>query len=250
MDYRNPARCGPVEDDEMEDHGAARNVAEEHDDPSIGPLLSCEPFSSTSLQISGATSLQISCSVPPTAAADCRWSPDVISAFHKLPSFNEEEVDALNSFLGLSMTRQPLGVKDFLLDFQDHPDHYKQLRRLAQKLKSLGREDVVSAMHREGAVLRWLGPVLPEEHLIRDFVPSLWMSLTVKLSLSHHKGYDWKWLAHRLAIPSHFIDLWEEQGGVPAENVLKTWQVKVSEATVGRLFDLLIEHREDLAAML
>ncbi|XP_077140272.1 uncharacterized protein LOC143805185 isoform X1 [Ranitomeya variabilis] len=259
MDYHNPVRCGPVEDDEMEDHREVRNIAEEHDDPtenipSIGPLLSCEPFSTKSLQISidcnSTTSLQISCSVPPTATADCRWSPDVISTFHKLPALNEDIVATLNSLLSLSMPRQPLDVKDFLVDFQDHPDNYKQLRRLAQKLKSLGRKDVVKAMHNEGAILRWLGPVLPEEHLVRDIVPSLWVQLTVKLSLFHPKGYDWKWLANQLSIPSHFLDLWEQQGGLPAENVLKTWQVKVSEATVGRLFDLLIEHREDLAAML
>ncbi|XP_044162040.1 uncharacterized protein LOC122946453 isoform X2 [Bufo gargarizans] len=216
MDLYRQVRGGPVEDDETGDYGAARNIAEEHEDPT----------------------------------QDFRWSPDVLFACDKLPALKSEEVKTLGSLLGLSSTSLPVGVKDFLVAFEGHPDHCQQLRKLAQQLKSLGREDLVSAMHREKAALRWLGPVLPEGHLVRDLVPSLWVPLTVKLSLSHPQGYDWKWLAEQLSIPRDFIDLWEQQGGVPADKVLKAWQVKVSEATVGRLFDLLIEHREDLAAML
>ncbi|XP_075691073.1 uncharacterized protein LOC142659147 [Rhinoderma darwinii] len=244
-DRHTQERRGPVEDDETEDYGSVYNKAEEHDDSteniySIGSLHSYN---------SSFTSLQISGSIPPTVA-DFRWSPDVLSAFDKLPALNSDDVKTLNSFLGLSLTSRPVDIKNFLVDFQRNPDHYTLLRKLTQQLKSMGRGDIVNAMHKEKAALRWLGPALPEEHLIRDIVPSLWVPLTVKLSLSHREGYDWKWLAEQLSISRDFIDLWEQQGGVPADNVMKTWQVKVSEATVGRLFDLLIEHREDLAAML
>ncbi|XP_056394494.1 uncharacterized protein LOC130290632 [Hyla sarda] len=212
MDHGIKVRLEPVEDDEMEHHGAVRNVAEEHDDPtgfSIGPLRSYEP---------SFTSLQISWSIPPTVAMFC-WSTDVLSAFDHLPVLDSEEVESLNSFLSLPSSSQPVSVRNFLVAFQSRPDLYTHLRKLAQQLKSLGRTDIVKAMHREKAALQWL-------------------------------GYDWKWLAEHLSIPRHFIDLWQEQGGIPADNVLKTWQVKVNEATVGRLFDLLIEHREDLAALL
>ncbi|XP_071981096.1 uncharacterized protein [Engystomops pustulosus] len=244
MDHHEQVTRGPVEDDELEGHGAVRNIAEEHDDltefySSIGPLISQDPTSISSLQISH--------SIRPTEH-DFHWSPDVLSAFDKLPALNTEEVKSHNYVPGLSLDCQSIGVKDFLLAFQGDPNPH--LRKLSEQLKSLGRADIVSAMHREKAALRWLGPVLPEGHLVRDIVPSLWVPLTVKLSLSHPKGYDWKWLAAELGIHRDFIDLWQQQGGVPADNVLKTWQVKVSEATVGRLFDLLIEHREDLAALL
>ncbi|KAM3910688.1 uncharacterized protein RB166_019519 isoform 2-T2 [Leptodactylus fuscus] len=233
MDHWEQERWGPVEDDELEGHRATRNVAEEHDDStdwisSIAPLRSQDPAFMT----------------------DFCWSPAVLSAFDNLPPLNSEDVTTLNSFLGLPLTSQPKSVKDFLVTFQSHTDNYNMLRKLAEQLKSLGREDIVRAMHRERRLLRWLGPMLSEEHLIKDIVPSLWTPLTVKLSLSHPNGYDWKWLAAQLAISRDFIDLWQQQGGVPADNVLKTWQVKVSEATVGRLFDLLIEQREDLAALL
>ncbi|XP_069841564.1 uncharacterized protein [Dendropsophus ebraccatus] len=243
MEHRTQVSLGPVEDDETTDY---RNTAEEHDDPtfpSIGPLISHES-SFTSI------SLQISCSIPPSAA-EFRWSADVLFAFDHLPALTIQEAETLNSFLGLpSTSNQPVSVKDFLAALETHPDKYTHLRKLAQQLKSLGRADIVIAMHKEKAALRWLGPVLPEEHLIRDIVPSLWTPLTVKLSLSHPTGYDWKWLAEQLSIPRHFIDLWEQQGGIPADKVLKAWQVRTSEATVGRLFDLLIERREDLAALL
>lgn len=255
-DHQNQVRRGPVEDDEIEHYGAVRQIAEEHDPTesifNIGPLLSHE-YRSTSLQISSctpSTELKISLDATMTEEKEFCWSAAVLSAFDRLPALNTEEVKTLNSVIGLSLSSQPAGVKDFLVTFQSHPDHYSHLRKLAQQLKVLGREDIVKAMHQETAALRWLGPVLPEERLIRDILPSLWVQLTVKLSLFHPKGYDWQWLAERLSIPRDFIDLWKQKGEVPADNVLKTWQVKVSEATVGRLFDLLIEHREDLAAML
>ncbi|KAM3910687.1 uncharacterized protein RB166_019519 isoform 1-T1 [Leptodactylus fuscus] len=265
MDHWEQERWGPVEDDELEGHRATRNVAEEHDDStdwisSIAPLRSQDPAFMTDfrwppdVEEHHNPTEQTTCTYPDLqislSATDFCWSPAVLSAFDNLPPLNSEDVTTLNSFLGLPLTSQPKSVKDFLVTFQSHTDNYNMLRKLAEQLKSLGREDIVRAMHRERRLLRWLGPMLSEEHLIKDIVPSLWTPLTVKLSLSHPNGYDWKWLAAQLAISRDFIDLWQQQGGVPADNVLKTWQVKVSEATVGRLFDLLIEQREDLAALL
>lgn len=46
------------------------------------------------------------------------------------------------------------------------------------------------------------GPMLPEERLIRDILPSLWVQLTVKLSLFHPKGKTRAMLRHQAPYPS------------------------------------------------
>ncbi|KAM4696021.1 uncharacterized protein WCC33_014745 [Rhinophrynus dorsalis] len=144
-----------------------------------------------------------------------------------------------------------MNVKEFLLSFQRQTMAYKQLRKLSEKLKSLNRTDVVDAMHQQRNLVQWLGPVVPEERPIKDMSFSKWIQFTTALSVTKPKGNDWRWLADKLGIPRHHVDLWQQRSPNPAEKVLKTWEVKVSEAITGRLFDLMIEmEREDLASML
>ncbi|XP_063792120.1 uncharacterized protein LOC134948207 [Pseudophryne corroboree] len=236
-----PERRGPVEDDETQPE-ATMNY-----DTSYRTLRSLESYSD--LETFSYRNLQISVSVPPTGPG-FQWSQDVLSAFGSLPDFSPEERRVLVPLVGPPATPRPLSVREGLLAFQREPGYYQHLRALAQKLKSVGRVDVVKAMHKEKSALRWLGPVLPEEHLVKDIVPSLWVPLTTALSISHPEGHDWRLLAQEIHIPREHIDLWQERERNPGEMVLRTWQVKVTEATVGRLFDLIIKYREDLAAML
>ncbi|XP_031746902.1 uncharacterized protein LOC100498557 isoform X2 [Xenopus tropicalis] len=184
------------------------------------------------------------------------WSEDVCSKFQDLPDFTPAQMEALIGLLrwrqlGASANGNTLRVSQYLLMFQNQIEDRKELRHLAQKLKSLGRTDVVQAMHEQKDLLRWLGPVTPEGQLIKEMRISQWLQFTTALSVTNPTGNDWRLLATKLDIPRTFVDLWMQQGQNPADKVLKTFMVRVSEATMGRLFDLMTEmEREDLAAML
>ncbi|XP_068104891.1 uncharacterized protein [Hyperolius riggenbachi] len=251
----------PVEDDEnAHDVHVSMRVAVENDETEGLPtsLRTLGSFnSSTELQISSSipstyprieslssdTELQISSSIP-----DFQWSQEVLTAFDALPDFTSEQAKDLASMLNALNAIHPSRVTDYMIVFQHQQDHYRGLRKLTQQLKSLNRADVVRAMHQQRGELRWLGPLLPEDTPIRDMAPSLWVPLTAALSHPHRSGYDWKWLAKKVEIPPQYINLWEHEKN-PAGEVLRSWQVR-NDATVGRLFDILIEHREDLAALL
>ncbi|KAM5146480.1 uncharacterized protein ACMZJ9_013677 isoform 1-T2 [Mantella aurantiaca] len=236
----------PVEDDENH-HGFYLRVAIEDDETHT--VRYDMPMSLHSNEFSPLTSvpdLQISCSVP-HFQPDLRWCEEVLAAFDKLPDFSPEQAEDLSEF-GLFLGRQPVCVKDYLETFTSVPENKEKLRSLTEKLKTLGRADVVKAMHLQKGDLRWLGPVLPEATLISEFVPSLWVPLTAALSTPHPLGFSWKWLAQKIDIPPTYIGLWQQKAN-PAGEVLTSWMVR-KEATIGRLFDLLLEYREDLAAML
>ncbi|XP_075041660.1 uncharacterized protein LOC142101239 [Mixophyes fleayi] len=243
--FSGPERREPVEDDERH-QGTFMREATKYD-TNVETLRSGEPYSDS--ETISYRDLQISDSNP-LSGPGFQWSPDVLSVLSNLSDFSPEEATALIPLLGPPGTTRPLHVRDYLLAFQKEPGYHNRLRMLTQQLKSLGRGDVVKALHQDREALRWLGPVLPEEHLVKDIVPSLWEPLTTALSVSHPGGHDWRLLAEHLKIPRGHIDLWQQREKNPAEVLLRTWQVKVSQATVGRLFDLLIDNREDLAAML
>ncbi|XP_053551591.1 uncharacterized protein LOC128642803 [Bombina bombina] len=199
------------------------------------------------LQIS-TTMIQQSLDHPRPAAL---WSDEVVSGFTKLPDFSFDEAKALHPLLNTPEACNLLSVKQFLLQLQSQPGAKERLRGLTRLLKTLGRRDVVESMHEQRNLLHFLGPVLPERQLIRNMNFTLWFNFTTALSISESTGKDWMWLADKFEIPRHFVDLWHQKSKNPAKKVLQTWQVKVGEATIGRLFDLMMEMgREDLASML
>ncbi|OCT66368.1 uncharacterized protein LOC108700307 [Xenopus laevis] len=232
----NTPRQMPVENDETNATGIL--------EPSlmlvsISPLRSLESI--VELQISGPGTL---------------WSEDILSEFQDLPDFSLAQTNALTALLrsrqlGASVNGNPLGVCNYLLMFQSQIQDLEELRTLAQRLKVLSRTDVIVVMHKQRNLLRWLGPFKPEELLIKDMSISHWLEFTTALSITNPIGNDWRMLANKLDIPRTYLDLWMQQNHNPAEMVLKTFMVRVSEATVGRIFDLMIEmEREDLAAIL
>lgn len=216
----------PVEDDENH-HGLYLRSAVEND----------EMVSFPELQLS--RSLQ-------TFEQVFRWSYEVLQAFDKLPDFSPEQAEDLMSVFVFPLGSQPVCVRDYLEAFNSMAENKNQLRSLTKQLKRLGRADVVKAMHLQRGALCWLGPVLPEEMPIRDIVPSLWVPLTAALSAPH--SHDWKWLARKVDLPPLYISSWQQKEN-PADEVLTYWKVR-EDATIGQLFDLLIEHRKDLADML
>ncbi|KAM4663892.1 uncharacterized protein O3C94_012113 isoform 1-T1 [Discoglossus pictus] len=215
------------------------------------PLQSCDYDGDLStpviLQISNITIAEKIDDRPP----DSLWSEDVVSGFTNLPDFSPMEAEALLPFLQPPAKCPVPCVQQFLLEFQSQPDARAKLRDLAQHLKKLQRVDVVASMHKQKTLLQSLGPVLPEEQPIKDMKISLWQQVTTALSITKPTGNDWTWLADKLRIPRSFVELWQQRSSHPAAEVLKSWEVKVSEATVGRLFDLMMEmEREDVASML
>ncbi|XP_072287345.1 uncharacterized protein [Pyxicephalus adspersus] len=181
----------PVEDDENY-HGQYQGIATENDVTqsimmdyprslhTLGPMeLSCSP------------DFQFSYS-----QWDFQWSQEVLEAIGKLPDFTPNQNADLNSVVNFFFQdSKPVSVKDYLEVFHKVPENLKKLRNLTKLLKSLGREDVVKAMHLQNKAIRWLGPVLQEEMLISDIAPSLWVQLTTALSTPHQQGeersYHW-----------------------------------------------------------
>ncbi|XP_053329709.1 uncharacterized protein LOC128503599 isoform X2 [Spea bombifrons] len=141
--------------------------------------------------------------------------------------------------------------REFFLELQRQMSGRLQLRNVSEQLKRLRRCDVVTAAHRQRDLLRWLGPVLPEELPIKHMKPSLWSRFTTALSVTTSPGSDWRGLARTLRIPQSYVELWQQRSSNPAEMVLRAWEGKATEATAGRLFDILMEMgREDLTGML
>ncbi|XP_029470580.1 uncharacterized protein LOC115098243 [Rhinatrema bivittatum] len=94
------------------------------------------------------------------------------------------------------------------------------------------------------------GPKLDRLLLVRNMRHTLRHQFTVALSVQQPMGNDWRKLAEKINISHYYIENWQQKNNNPAEQVLRSWQVK-NEATVGRLYDLMIEmDREDLAHML
>eukprot|EP00079_Xenopus_tropicalis_P020152 XP_012810751.1 PREDICTED: uncharacterized protein LOC100498557 [Xenopus tropicalis] len=121
------------------------------------------------------------------------WSEDVCSKFQDLPDFTPAQMEALIGLLrwrqlGASANGNTLRVSQYLLMFQNQIEDRKELRHLAQKLKSLGRTDVVQAMHEQKDLLRWLGPVTPEGQLIKEMRISQWLQFTTALSVTNPTG--------------------------------------------------------------
>ncbi|XP_040180181.1 uncharacterized protein LOC120913905 isoform X2 [Rana temporaria] len=229
----------PVEDDENY-YGLCLRSAVENDETASS--MTSFPDLQISSSMTSFPDLQISSSFEQVF----RWSRDVLEAFDKIPDFSPEQAEDLSLVFGFPLGSQPVCVRKCLEAFNNIPENQNQLRSLTKQLKRLGRADVVKAMHLQRGALCWLGPVLPEEMPIRDIVPSLWVPLTAALSAPH--SHDWKWLARKVDLPPLYISSWQQKKN-PADEVLTYWKVR-NDATIGRLFDLLLEHQKDLAAML
>ncbi|XP_063289218.1 uncharacterized protein LOC134573401 [Pelobates fuscus] len=209
-----------------------------------------ELMSQSELQISYSATLPFQNSSPP-GFPDILWSQNVLAEFSNLADFTHSEAASLCTLLGNPADDGLMKVKQFLRVFQSQPAAYLKLRELTRLLKHLKRQDVLMKIREQTNLRRWLGPVLPEEIRIKDMTVSHRIQFTTALSITDSAGNDWRLLAHMLHIPRTHVELWQERSKNPAEMVLKSWEVKVTEATVGRLFDLMTEmRREDLAALL
>ncbi|XP_066565984.1 uncharacterized protein LOC136753618 [Amia ocellicauda] len=182
----------------------------------------------------------------------CLWNAQVLQEFDLLPSFTAQEAWALHRVLGDTVAF-PLPetkgerVKEVLSAVRERA----VLRHLCEAMKTLNRQDVLSAMHAQSNLMSNLGPKLKEDTRVKDLPFSLWLPFTVALSVEKEDGSDWRILAERLGITATYRELWKQKSKNPAEDVLNSWKNKISEATVGNLFDHMISMgREDLADML
>ncbi|XP_028669109.1 uncharacterized protein LOC114660528 isoform X1 [Erpetoichthys calabaricus] len=190
-------------------------------------------------------------SCPLRTAGNSLWKPCVLQEFDKLQDFSPEEVQALQCIMGLDCTWQNVvrgvGVREFLVSYYNSP----HLRQLCEEMKNLKRDDVVIALHYQKSILPQLGPKQKEELKIGEMKFTVWHVFTMALSVEHEQGLDWRWLAEKLDIPQFCTQLWRQKSKNPAEEVLNSWKNKISEATVGKLFDYMISmKREDLADLL
>ncbi|XP_069503657.1 uncharacterized protein [Ambystoma mexicanum] len=178
------------------------------------------------------------------------WDPATLAAFADLKDFTPEEAATLADVIGAHELALTLNVRRFMLSIQELHGSKEKLRHLADKLKD-SRGDVVKAMRSQISLFPFLGPSLPEHLLIKNMKHSDRLPFTTALSTAHPTGHDWRWLAENREVPTIFIHNWELKEKDPAEMVLRHWQIKISEAKVGKLFNLMLEMgREDLAAIL
>ncbi|KAJ1095575.1 hypothetical protein NDU88_000736 [Pleurodeles waltl] len=181
---------------------------------------------------------------------DPLWVEATLTEFGKLRDFTPEELKAVSDVFGARQEVLPLNVRELMRTLQVMGRPKEKLRTLANKLKEL-RMDVVKAMHGQPSLLKYLGPRLPEGLTIKNMKFSDRYLFTTALSLQHPTGHDWRWLADNLCVKEIFIKKWQQTEKDPAEILLREWECKISEATVGKLYDLMLAmDREDLAAML
>ncbi|XP_053329708.1 uncharacterized protein LOC128503599 isoform X1 [Spea bombifrons] len=250
------SRQMPVEDDETAvDTGRGRTVREAMQHPNqqdvAGIPSDFQSLKSGYEELSVPPELQISASTPDPPPSGLLWSDDVLCALSGLSDFTSSETEILQMLLETPPTVPVACVREFFLELQRQMSGRLQLRNVSEQLKRLRRCDVVTAAHRQRDLLRWLGPVLPEELPIKHMKPSLWSRFTTALSVTTSPGSDWRGLARTLRIPQSYVELWQQRSSNPAEMVLRAWEGKATEATAGRLFDILMEMgREDLTGML
>nr|XP_015196971.1 PREDICTED: uncharacterized protein LOC107076712 [Lepisosteus oculatus] len=222
--------------------GAGRSAPEESDETE---------FCSTQLPPRGRDAAPPGHGTPPGSGGVCLWEAGALQAFDRLKPFSAQEVQAISRLLG-DPPRPPgpesgaVSVRE-LLSATGGP---AALRQLCRALKTLNRDDVISAMHSQRNLLPALGP-RRKEQLVRDLPFSVWHSFTVALSVEQEDGRDWRLLAEKVGISAAYRELWKQKSKIPAEEVLNSWKSKISEATLDKLFDHMIAMgREDLADML
>lgn len=181
---------------------------------------------------------------------DPLWDEEILTAFGNLRDFTPEELKMVSEVFKTHQEVLPLNVRELMRTLQMMDRSKDKLRTLANKLKEL-RMDIVKVMRDQPSILQYLGPCLPEVLAIRNMKLSDRYPFTTALSLQHPTGLDWRWLAEHLGVELIFVKKWQQTEKDPAEILLRQWECKISEATVGTLYDLMLEMgREDLAAML
>ncbi|XP_043936219.1 uncharacterized protein LOC122809069 isoform X2 [Protopterus annectens] len=183
------------------------------------------------------------------------WSEKTLKKFVCLEDFRTAEIEELHEVMkniGVPVEGPTLlRVNEFFCKYQRHPSLKQGLRKITECLKSLNRYNIIEAMHHETSLLRYLGPKQEESLCIKDMPFTKRFDFTVAFSVEKSNGKDWRCLADKLNIENHYVENWRQRHSNPAEQLLCSWQTKVSKATIGTLFDYLIEmEREDLAGML
>ncbi|XP_078520805.1 uncharacterized protein LOC144785834 isoform X1 [Lissotriton helveticus] len=216
----------------------------------ISPDSSCGSQEDSTCQTGPSQYTTIENVVCSSRELDPLWDEETLTAFGKLRDFTPEELKTVSEVFRTDQEVLPLNVRELMRTLQIMDRSKEKLRPMANKLKEL-RMDVVKVMRGQPSLLQYLGPRLPEVLAIKNMKLSDRYPFTTALSLQHPTGLDWRWLAEHLAVELIFIKKWQQTEKDPAEILLRKWECKISEATVGTLFDLMLKMgREDLAAML